>query len=100
MQAAANVASPPVRKRDGVCRQLLRGFLCAALVELGDLKASDLPTSALTDICPISYMLSMVETFAALAEPNRYRIVELLRTSERTVGELGERLEISQPLVS
>ncbi|HEX4513769.1 MAG TPA: metalloregulator ArsR/SmtB family transcription factor [Polyangiaceae bacterium] len=42
----------------------------------------------------------MIETFAALAEPNRYRIVELLRTSERTVGELGERLELSQPLVS
>ena len=42
----------------------------------------------------------MIETFAALAEPNRYRIVELLRTSERTVGEIGERLELSQPLVS
>jgi DNA-binding transcriptional ArsR family regulator len=42
----------------------------------------------------------VIETFAALAEPNRYRIVELLRTSERTVGELGERLELSQPLVS
>lgn len=42
----------------------------------------------------------MIETFAALAEPNRYRIVELLRTSERTVGELGDRLELSQPLVS
>ena len=42
----------------------------------------------------------MIETFAALAEPNRYRIVELLRTSERTVGELGHRLALSQPLVS
>lgn len=42
----------------------------------------------------------MIETFAALAEPNRYRIVELLRTSERTVGELGDRLALSQPLVS
>ena len=42
----------------------------------------------------------MIETFAALAEPNRYRIVELLRTSERTVGELGQRLALSQPLVS
>jgi DNA-binding transcriptional ArsR family regulator len=42
----------------------------------------------------------VIETFAALAEPNRYRIVELLRTSERSVGELGERLELSQPLVS
>jgi DNA-binding transcriptional ArsR family regulator len=42
----------------------------------------------------------VIETFAALAEPNRYRIVELLRTSERTVGELGDRLALSQPLVS
>ena len=42
----------------------------------------------------------MIETFAALAEPNRYRIVELLRTSERTVGEPGDRLALSQPLVS
>jgi len=42
----------------------------------------------------------VIETFAALAEPNRYRIVELLRTHERTVGELGERLALSQPLVS
>jgi DNA-binding transcriptional ArsR family regulator len=42
----------------------------------------------------------VVETFAALAEPNRYRIVELLRTSERTVGQLGDRLALSQPLVS
>ena len=42
----------------------------------------------------------MIETFAALAEPNRYRIVELLRSSARSVGEIGERLELSQPLVS
>jgi len=42
----------------------------------------------------------VIETFAALAEPNRFRIVELLRTSERTVGELGQRLDLSQPLVS
>ena len=42
----------------------------------------------------------MIETFAALAEPNRFRIVELLRTSERTVSQLGDRLALSQPLVS
>lgn len=57
-------------------------------------------THALTDICPNRYVYGVIETFAALAEPNRYRIVELLRTSERTVGELGERLALSQPLVS
>jgi len=42
----------------------------------------------------------MVETFAALAEPNRLRIVELLRGGPRAVGEIGERLEIAQPQVS
>jgi DNA-binding transcriptional ArsR family regulator len=42
----------------------------------------------------------VIETFAALAEPNRYRIVELLRTSARSVGEIGERTGLSQPLVS
>ncbi len=42
----------------------------------------------------------MVETFAALAEPNRLRIVELLRSGARSVNDIGERLDLSQPLVS
>jgi DNA-binding transcriptional ArsR family regulator len=42
----------------------------------------------------------MVETFAALAEPNRFRIVELLRGGPRAVNEIGERLELNQPQVS
>lgn len=42
----------------------------------------------------------MVETFAALAEPNRYRIVELLRHGSRSVNEIGARLELNQPQVS
>ncbi|HEX8795036.1 MAG TPA: metalloregulator ArsR/SmtB family transcription factor [Polyangiaceae bacterium] len=42
----------------------------------------------------------MHETFAALAEPNRYRIVELLRTGPRAVNEIGERLQLNQPQVS
>lgn len=42
----------------------------------------------------------VVETFAALAEPNRFRIVELLRSGARTVNEIGERLELNQPQVS
>jgi DNA-binding transcriptional ArsR family regulator len=45
-------------------------------------------------------MLLMLETFAALAEPNRYRIVELLRSGARSVNDIGERLDLSQPLVS
>ena len=42
----------------------------------------------------------MVETFAALAEPNRFRIVELLRGGPRTVNEIGARLDLNQPQVS
>lgn len=42
----------------------------------------------------------MAETFAALAEPNRFRIVELLRAGPRPVGEIGERLALQQPQVS
>jgi DNA-binding transcriptional ArsR family regulator len=42
----------------------------------------------------------VIQTFAALAEPNRYRIVELLRSGARSVGDIGDRLELSQPLVS
>jgi DNA-binding transcriptional ArsR family regulator len=42
----------------------------------------------------------MVETFAALAEPNRFRIVELLRAGPRPVNDIGERLRMAQPQVS
>jgi DNA-binding transcriptional ArsR family regulator len=42
----------------------------------------------------------VIETFAALAEPNRLRIVELLRSGARSVNEIGARLELNQPQVS
>ncbi|MGH7522504.1 MAG: ArsR/SmtB family transcription factor [Gemmatimonadales bacterium] len=42
----------------------------------------------------------MIETFAALAEPNRLRIVELLRSGPRPVNAIGERLRLNQPQVS
>ncbi len=38
--------------------------------------------------------------FAALSEPSRLRIVELLRTGPMSVGEIAERLDIRQPQVS
>jgi DNA-binding transcriptional ArsR family regulator len=41
-----------------------------------------------------------VSTFEVLAEPNRRRILDLLQTSERPVGDLVERLDLSQPVVS
>lgn len=42
----------------------------------------------------------MIETLAALAEPNRLRIVELLRTGPRAVNDIGDRLHLNQPQVS
>jgi DNA-binding transcriptional ArsR family regulator len=44
-------------------------------------------------------MLSMT-AYAALAEPHRRQILDLLRSDERPVGELVERLGLSQPGVS
>jgi DNA-binding transcriptional ArsR family regulator len=38
--------------------------------------------------------------FEVLAEPNRRRILDLLRIAERPVGDLVEELEVSQPAVS
>lgn len=38
--------------------------------------------------------------FSALAEPNRFQIVELLRDRPRPVGELANTLRIRQPQVS
>jgi DNA-binding transcriptional ArsR family regulator len=42
----------------------------------------------------------MNATLSALAEPNRLRIVELLRDRPRPVGEIAERLRLRQPQVS
>ena len=42
----------------------------------------------------------MESTFAVLAEPNRRRILDELCQGERSVGELVERLSLSQPAIS
>jgi DNA-binding transcriptional ArsR family regulator len=42
----------------------------------------------------------VIETFAALAEPNRFRIVELLRSGPRPVNDIGGRIRLNQPQVS
>jgi DNA-binding transcriptional ArsR family regulator len=42
----------------------------------------------------------MPSTFEVLAEPTRRRILDLLRDGERSVGELVDRLTLSQPGVS
>jgi DNA-binding transcriptional ArsR family regulator len=41
-----------------------------------------------------------METFVALAEPTRRRILDELRGAERSVGELVSRLDVAQPTVS
>ncbi len=41
-----------------------------------------------------------VRTYAALAEPHRREILDLLRGGERPVGDLVDRLQLSQPGVS
>jgi DNA-binding transcriptional ArsR family regulator len=42
----------------------------------------------------------VVATFEVIAEPNRRRILDLLRGGERPVGELVAELRVSQPTVS
>ena len=41
-----------------------------------------------------------MDTFDVLAEPTRRRILDELRSSERSVGELAELLSVSQPTMS
>jgi DNA-binding transcriptional ArsR family regulator len=42
----------------------------------------------------------MAPPFEVLAEPNRRRILDLLRVEERPVGDLVRELSVSQPAVS
>ncbi|PRY37342.1 ArsR family transcriptional regulator [Umezawaea tangerina] len=42
----------------------------------------------------------MASTFAILADPSRREILDLLRTGERPVGDLVDRLTLTQPTVS
>lgn len=42
----------------------------------------------------------MIETFTALSEPNRLRIVDLLRNGPQPVGAIAETLGLNQPQVS
>ena len=42
----------------------------------------------------------MMATLKALAEPNRFQIVELLRNGPRPVGDMVKRLGLRQPQVS
>ncbi len=58
-------------------------------------------TYSLTGICHLG-TLSQVDsqTFAAVGQPNRLQIVELLRKGPLSVGEIVEKLALRQPQVS
>jgi len=55
---------------------------------------------ALTGIYSVWHINPVIPTLTALAEPNRFRIVELLRSGPRPVNYIGERLQLRQPQVS
>jgi len=46
------------------------------------------------------YILGMESTFAIIAEPSRRAILTLLASSERSVGDIEEKLSLPQPSVS
>ncbi len=48
----------------------------------------------------MGHIRRMESAFAVLAEPNRRAILSLLASSERSVGELEEELQMPQPSVS
>lgn len=54
----------------------------------------------LTAIYKGAYIRVMESTFAIIAEPHRRAILGILASSERSVGELMEQLQLPQPSVS
>jgi DNA-binding transcriptional ArsR family regulator len=55
---------------------------------------------ALASIFLFGYTRTMKTLWAALMEPNRFHIVELLRDGPLTVGGIAQRLGLQQPQVS
>jgi DNA-binding transcriptional ArsR family regulator len=53
-----------------------------------------------TGIYLLWHIIPVLETLTAIAEPNRFRIVELLRDGPRAVGDIGGTLRLQQTLVS
>ncbi len=44
--------------------------------------------------------MSLSKTFAALSEPNRQKILDLLKKGEMSVNEIGKYLDITTPTLS
>lgn len=58
-------------------------------------------SSNLTVICLDGYIKAVdTSTFSLLADPTRRRLLDALRSRDRTVGELVKLLQMSQPAVS
>jgi len=55
---------------------------------------------SLTGIFVLRYIKYMEKVLSALAEPNRFHIIELLRDGPLTVGEIADQLRLRQPQVS
>jgi len=55
---------------------------------------------ALTGIYLVLHIQEVPTAFELLAEPNRRRILDLLRGGDRSVGELVDALDLAQPSVS
>ena len=54
----------------------------------------------LTSICPPVYIKSVKSAFEIIAEPNRRAIINLLVSSQQSVGQIERRLRMPQPTVS
>jgi ArsR family transcriptional regulator len=60
------------------------------------IKTQDINIETISD----QIVLQMAESFKALADPTRLRILALLFQNERNVGDLAEHLAVSQSAVS
>ena len=69
-------------------------------VPLAHLGARSPPLYALTSIYKNGYVTSVESVFEIIAEPNRRAILSVLAASERSVGEIEQQLQMSQPTVS
>src|SRR5207253_1452426 len=59
-----------------------------------------LPVYTLTRTCSVGYIRRVESVFEIIAEPNRRAILALLASSEQSVGEIEEQLQMPQPTVS
>ena len=62
--------------------------------------ATDETSCVRLDLIKASVTLLPVPVFAALADPTRRRLLELLATGERSAGELAAEFDIGRPGVS